>query len=184
MRMLASTTESSFRAIQALKHVLSEVSAVKLKEICHQPAKDSEPEFVAYLDVVGRPHALACKVNPNVRGQKLRSILEELREKTRGVGENAAPLLIAAYLSPQEQEMCKECCAGFLDLEGHARIALGEVFIMKRTMHRRVQDRALDAASLQKAIIRPSAPVVYIASNIPGNFNRPRAGVIASVVTS
>jgi hypothetical protein len=181
MRMFASTTD---RAVLELEQALSEVSTVKLKEIRHRPAKGSEPELMAYLEVVGHPHALACKVNANSRGQNLRSMIEELRESAHGVCENAAPVLIASYLSPQEQEMCKECGAGFLDFEGNARIALGEVFIVKRTMHLQVQEGALNAALLQKTITRPTTPAVYIASNVAGGPNRVRKGTIAGVVTA
>jgi hypothetical protein len=181
MRMLASATDSSLRAVQAIKRALSEVSTIKLKEIRHQSAKDGEPDFAAYLEVVGHPHTLACKVNANGQVQNLRSILEELREGARQVDENATLVLIAPYLSPEARAICKDCRAGFLDLEGNARIVLGEVFIVRRTMPRRVQERALDPILLQGAIARPPAPAVYIANNIPGTPVRAREGAVAGI---
>jgi hypothetical protein len=45
------------------------------------------------------------------------------------------PVLIAPYLSPEAQTLCKERDAGFLDLEGNARLSPGEVFIGKRSMN-------------------------------------------------
>ena len=44
------------------------------------------------------------------------------------------PVLIAPYLSPEAQALCNESKTGFIDLEGNVRLALGEVFIVKRTM--------------------------------------------------
>lgn len=77
MRTFASRTGSSIRAVEALKLLLTGVSTIKLKEIRHQTAANGDkPEFVAYVDVVGHPHAVACKMNANPRAKDLRSILE------------------------------------------------------------------------------------------------------------
>ena len=184
MRMLSSTTDSSFRAVQALKQVLSEVSTIKLKEIRHQPAKGGEPDFVAYLEVVGHPHALACKVNASGHVKNLRSMLEELHEGARQVAENVTSVMIAPYLSPETQAMCKDCGAAFLDLEGNARIAFDEVFIVKRTMPLRVQDQAWDLVHLQEANARPAAPAIPISGNIPSDRARVREGALAGIATA
>ncbi len=42
--------------------------------------------------------------------------------------------MIAPYLSPEAQTICKESHTNFIDLEGNARITIGEIFIGKRTM--------------------------------------------------
>jgi hypothetical protein len=165
--------------------VLSGVSTIKLKEIRHQTAADGgKPEFVAHVEVLGRPHAVACKVNANARTEDLRSILEKMCEDARELSENATAVLFAPYLSPESQAMCKQRSAGFFDLEGNARIALGEVFIVKRTMPQRVQERALDPVLLQEALARPTAPAIYIASNIPGAPNRVRENALAGIATA
>lgn len=185
MRTFASRTDSTIRAVEALKLLLSGVSTIKLKEIRYQAAAiGGKPEFVAYVDVVGHPHAVACKVSADGRAEDLRRLLEQLREDARQASENATSVLIAPYLSPEAQAMCKECSAGFLDLEGNARIALGEVFIVKRTMPQRMQERALDAVLLQEAMARPTAPAVYIARNTPSKRSRARESAADAIATA
>jgi hypothetical protein len=127
------------RAAAALKAVLAEVSTIKVKEIRHE---SPERGLMAYVDVFGHRHTLACDVQTDGQPGHVRSALEELR---RGAGRHAGdamPVIIAPYLSPEAQELCKENKAGFLDLEGNARLALGEVFIVKRTLPHREQHRS------------------------------------------
>ena len=52
-------------------------------------------------------------------------------------------VLIAPYLLPPEaQALCKERSASYLDLEGNAHLAFGEVFIGKRSVPGRAANRA------------------------------------------
>ena len=134
MKTTDSRLEMNFRAAEALKSVLSQVSTLKLKEI-RRASTGGEAGFVACVDVLGRPHTLACAVKTDARPGSLPEALKELHE----CAGDATPILIASYLSPEAQALCKESHAGFLDLEGNARIAIGEVFIGKRTFaHRHV----------------------------------------------
>jgi hypothetical protein len=134
MKMTEARVEMNFRAAEALKSVLSEVSTLKLKEIrCASAASGRETGFVACVDVLGHSHTLACAVKADTRPDNLRAALRELHESAAHVAGDATPVLIATYLSPEAQALCKESHAGFLDLQGNARIAIGEVFIGKRT---------------------------------------------------
>jgi len=140
MKMTDGRVEMNFRAAEALKAVLSEVSTLKLKEIRRAPAAGGgETGFVACVDVLGRSHTLACAVKTNARPDNLLAALRELHESAAHVAGDATPVLIATYLSPEAQTLCNESHAGYLDLEGNAHIAIGEVFIRKRTFaHRHV----------------------------------------------
>ncbi len=123
------------RAAAALKAVLAEVSTIKVREIRHQsPQNGHDRGLTAYVDVVGRHHTLACGVPCDGQPGHVRSALEELRHGAARLPGDATPVIIAPYLSPEAQALCKESKAGFLDLEGNARLALGEVFIVKRTL--------------------------------------------------
>ena len=141
MKMTEAIVEMNFRAAEALKTVLSEVSTLKLKEIrCESAPSGRQISFVACVDVLGHPYTLACAVKANGEPMVLRMALEQLRGSAACLAANATPVLIAPYLSPEAQALCKESDAGFLDLEGNARIAIGEVFIGKRTfVHRQTQ---------------------------------------------
>jgi hypothetical protein len=126
MRTKNSTKDLEHRAAEALRTVLAQVSVIKVKEIRYE----SKGSVLADVDVLGHRHTLACEVQSSAQPGSLRTALQQLN--THYGNGPAIPVLIAPYLSPEAQAMCKESQAGFLDLEGNARLALGEVFIGKR----------------------------------------------------
>jgi hypothetical protein len=135
MRTDGTVNELEMRATEALKALLGEVSVVKLREIKCQPnVRGRVAEILAHVDVLGHSHTLACEINTDARPSKVRASLKKLQDSAAHVAGQATPVLIAPYLSPEAQALCKENCAGFLDLEGNARISLGEVFIGKRSL--------------------------------------------------
>ena len=156
------------RAAEALRLALSEVSTIKLKQIRHDSSA-GKTGFLAYVDIFGECHTLACEVKQHGRSSDLHGVLDELRESAARLDGDATPVLIAPYLAPDAQAICNQRSVAFVDLEGNARISLGEVFVTKRTMRARLlEDAAIDSAVLNNATSRPPAPKVYIASNIPG----------------
>lgn len=122
------------RAAEALTTLLGQVSAVKIKEMKSEPPpRGRAKEILVRLDVYGHSHTLACKINADTRPSRVRASLRKLQDCAAHVPGQATPVLIAPYLSPEAQALCKESRAGFLDLEGNARLSLGEVFIGKRS---------------------------------------------------
>ena len=138
MRIDRATTEFEVRAAEALKALLQQVSAIKLKEMKHEPARGRSAEILVHIDVFGHSHTLACEVNPDTRPSKVRASLKKLQDCAAQHSGATTPVFIAPYLSPEAQALCKESKAGFLDLEGNARLSLGEVFIGKRSLHQHV----------------------------------------------
>ena len=135
MKTHAPRDEMQQRAAEALKIVLAQVSSIKLKEIRHDSAaQPSAGGFVAHVDVFGHSHLLACRVKSSWQLVDLEKQVEELRESAAKLAPGATPVFIAPYLSPEAQAICKARASGFLDLEGNARIAVGEVFIGKRSV--------------------------------------------------
>jgi hypothetical protein len=130
-------SEMQLRAAEALKRLLSQVSTISLKEIRHDQTESSAAGFAAHVDVFGRSHVLACEFRSSAQLADLQSELEELRYSATRYASGATPVLIAPYLSAEAQAICNSCAAGFLDLEGNARISVGEVFIGKRTLPNR-----------------------------------------------
>ncbi len=129
MKAKSSIDELEAKATEALRSLLGQVSVIKLKDI-HREAGGA---VLARIDVLGHSHTLACDVQPNARPDALRTALRT-RKSSR---EAATKVVIAPYLSPEAQQICKENQAGFLDLEGNARLALGEFFIGKRALSRK-----------------------------------------------
>jgi len=135
------------RAAAALKAALAEVSTIKVQEIRKgSPDVDHDRSFMAYVDVFGHRHTLACGVQTDGQPGHVRTALEGLRNEASRCSDDAMPVIIAPYLSPEAQQLCKENKAGYVDLEGNARLALGEVFIVKRTLPRREHHRSATAA--------------------------------------
>jgi hypothetical protein len=120
------------RAAEALKALLGQLSGIKLKELKRAShASGRAVEIRAQVDVFGHNHTLACEVSADATPDRLR---KTLRSRNDGDIRQATPVIIAPYLSPEAQDLCKRNHAGFLDLEGNARLALGEVFIGTRAL--------------------------------------------------
>ncbi len=135
MKPISTKQELRIRAAEALRAVLAEVSGTKVREISHpSPDTGSAGAFTASVEVYGRHHTLACEVAPDIQPDHLRALLQELHSSIASTRTTATPVIIAPYISDEARALCAESQAGFLDLEGNARIALGEVFILKRTL--------------------------------------------------
>lgn len=123
------------RAAEALKVLLGQVSGVKVKEMTHRwlvPGRT--PGILVCVDVFGHSYTLACEVKPNGDPRLLRTALRNLHHNAAQRASDATPVLIAPFLSPEAQALCKENHAGFLDLEGNARLSVGELFIGMRSL--------------------------------------------------
>jgi hypothetical protein len=148
MKPIGTKQEMRIRAAEALRAVLGEVSGTKVREISHpSPDAGSASAFTASVDVYGHRHTLACEIAADDQPAHLRALLEGLCDSIASTHTDATPVIIAPHISDEARAVCNESQAGFLDLEGNARIALGEVFILKRTMPNGVRrNAARDAA--------------------------------------
>lgn len=143
MRMASSVNVARNRAAEALKSVLHQVSQIKLNRIdLDSPQPDLKVDIMAHINVHGHSHTLMCKVRASGRPEHVRMALEEFHVNAAHFARNATPVLIAPHFSEEAKALCRKNNAGFLDLEGNARIDLGEVFIGKRSMPH-VRDRAV-----------------------------------------
>jgi hypothetical protein len=125
MRIVDSAQAAKNLAADALRAVLHHVSAIKLKEIeMDSPGPDLKVDLLAHVDVYGH----------SGRPDHVRTALEALRSHADGLDGNATPVFITPRISEETKAMCGESKTGFLDLEGNARLDLGEVFIVKRTL--------------------------------------------------
>ncbi len=148
MKPIITIQELRIRGAEALRAVLAEVSGTTVREITHlSPDAGSAGAFTASVDVYGHQHTLACEIAPDDQPAHLCALLEELRDSIARTHTEATPLIIAPHISDQARAVCKQGHAGFLDLEGNARIALGEVFILKRTIPHTVRRSAAHETS-------------------------------------
>ena len=121
------------RAIEALRAVLQQVSTIKVRDL-KRASKPPGRGIVAHIDVLGHNHTLACRVEASGEPGQVSTALTELDACAAHLAANATPVLIVPYLSAEVQALCERSRAGFLDLEGNARLVIGEVFIVKRSL--------------------------------------------------
>jgi hypothetical protein len=127
--------EMQRHAAEALRSLLTQVSTIKLKEIREElPSRNMKASFVALIDVFGHPRALACHVTSSTERTDLRALLQGLSDDAAQLLPEATPVLIAPYLPPEAQAICKELKASFFDFEGNARLHVDEVFIVRRNL--------------------------------------------------
>jgi hypothetical protein len=135
------------RAVEALKAVLLQVSAIKLKNIdldLSDPGR--KIDILAHIDIYGHSHTLVCKVMAAEHRQAVRDVLVEFCDHAAQLSGNATPVLIAPRLSAEARTLCLQNKAGFLDLEGNARLEVGEVFIARQLLPHRSPDRSSKSA--------------------------------------
>lgn len=131
------STEFETLASEALKALLGRVSAIKLRQL--QYGSQSRIRFtaiLAHIEVFGHSHILACEVDPIGEPDRLRTMLRKWQSNATSLAPDATPVLIAPSLSPEAQAICKQSHIGFLDLEGNARLTVGDSFIVMRSLPR------------------------------------------------
>ncbi|WP_428422650.1 type IV toxin-antitoxin system AbiEi family antitoxin [Methylibium sp.] len=117
-------------AAAALKALLEQVPVIKLADIEHESlSPDRGVDIVAHVDVSGRRHTLVCEVKSSGQPRHVRMAALQLRNYMVHHAQQATPVFIAPYLSPEAQALCREESVGFLDLEGNARLLFDTVFI-------------------------------------------------------
>jgi hypothetical protein len=143
MRSNIASIELQVRAAEALRSLLGQVSVIKVKEMRREGHVEGRSvEILADTDVFGRTHLLACGISAHGDLAELREVLRALRDDAASIAGNATLVVIAPFLSPEAQQLCKENEAGFLDFEGNARLTIGEVFIGMRSLQSQAINRS------------------------------------------
>jgi len=159
MITLKASADLELQASEALQALLAQVSGLRIKEIKHQPkSRDRAFDILARIEVFGHPHTLACKVKAPASDRLLQAALDDLCARTAQLSSTAIPVMIAPCLSYEAQEICKHARAGFIDLEGNARLDLGEIFIGVRSHPCRASDRpTVPAVPASSHVIDPAS---------------------------
>ncbi|EWY39554.1 hypothetical protein N825_05495 [Skermanella stibiiresistens SB22] len=123
------------QAAHAVRQLLEQVPAIGPDgvEFVRNPLQgDNGADLVIHLNVDGREKILLveCKFSGQLRN--VRAQLHQLRHWMSHAEGEAMGILVASYLSPEAQALCRDNGVGFLDLEGNARIVFDGVFIERR----------------------------------------------------
>jgi hypothetical protein len=130
------------RAAEALRRLLAEVPVIRLRSLEHEPSSpDQGIDIMAGVEVSGQRHVLVCEVKSSGQPRHVRMALLQLRNYVAHHSQNATPVLIAPYLSPDAQALCREQDVSFLDLEGNSRLSFDSVFIERQVASKPVVER-------------------------------------------
>ncbi|MGA2753786.1 MAG: hypothetical protein ABSE53_08460 [Terracidiphilus sp.] len=160
MKMTTMSTEFKKRAADALRALLGRVSAIKLMELEHESQPGGSAAAIrARIDIYGHSHTLACELNSNGEPAHLCAVFSELQSGAAPLAADTIPVVIAPYLSPEAQALCKQNMMGFLDFEGNARLTVGDFFIGMRSLPRQAATRV--SAAPQKTPARAAADPIF-----------------------
>lgn len=139
MRIYMTTSELETRAERALTETLGRMSGVNVKEMRRACARSDRPSgILVRINVLGHSHTLACTVERDGDPVHIHAALRDSFNGAPNLTESATTVIIAPYLLPEAQTTCKDANAGFLDLEGNARLSVGELFIAEHSFPNRV----------------------------------------------
>jgi hypothetical protein len=171
------STEFETLATEALTALLGRVSAIKLRDIKRvSPPRSRFAAILAHIEVFGHSHILACEVNPDGEPDHLGELLRVWQRNAVSLAPDATPVLIAPALSPEAQAICKQSQVGFIDLEGNARLTLGDFFVVMRSMPRDAAPRA--SAASRKSPSRSSADSIF--PKVLPRFSRKQVDAVLS----
>jgi hypothetical protein len=130
-------------AAQALRGLLEQVPVLKVVGIEQEYAGSDhrKVDIVAHVDVSGQRHLLVCEVKSSGQPRHVRMAVLQLRNYLVHHEQQATPVLIAPYLSPEAQALCREESVGYLDLEGNARLQFDSVFIERTVASKPAAER-------------------------------------------
>ncbi len=184
MKMGTVLTDFEARATDALRALLGRVSAIKLIELKHESRPGRFAAILARISIYGHSHTLACEADPMVDPARLRAVLREVQNSPASLAADFIPVVIAPYLSPEAQALCKRNRVGFLDFGGNARLNVGDFFIVMRSLPRKAATRVSAAAphSSARAALDPARTSVDpVFANALPKFHRKHAEPVGAV---
>jgi len=153
------------RAGEALSQLLAHVPIIQIVGRAHEvPHNRYRPDFVVQILVDGREHLLIGEYKSNGQPRYARPALLQLRDYAREHAPHATAVFIAPYISPAVRQLCEQYDAGYLDLQGNARITFAGVYIERAVANAPVVERRE-----LKSLFRPkSAQVLRAMLGDPG----------------
>jgi Transcriptional regulator, AbiEi antitoxin, Type IV TA system len=119
-------------AVHRIKALLAEVpflSVERVNRAVSDPNHRREADFLLEVKANGRSQRLVCEVKSNGQPRIVRAAIDQLRHFLPPRQRDTYGVVIAPYLSPAAQEICREENIGFLDFEGNCRLVFNGVFI-------------------------------------------------------
>ncbi len=133
-------TES--RAAEALWELFERVPAITELSVDQQDSGAGEGvDILIRLEVAGQPRMLACEVKSSGQPRYVRAALLQLRNYVDRKAHGAIPIVVAPYLSPNAQSLCRDEGVGFLDLAGNVHLSFDGIFIDRQVANKPATER-------------------------------------------
>ncbi|WP_088155848.1 type IV toxin-antitoxin system AbiEi family antitoxin [Achromobacter xylosoxidans] len=130
------------QAASTLQSLLEEIPAVEHLEVDLAPQNPgSAADLAAELTAFGNRYKLVGQVQSSGQPRHVRSALLSLRDYVARQSGQVTPILIAPYLSPQAQALCRDFGVAYLDFEGNARLAFATFFVSRQVAKKPVMER-------------------------------------------
>lgn len=118
------------KAEEQLRAVLQAVPSVVVSAASSEGLpQDSRTDLRVHLLAHGRPYDLICEILNNGQPRHVQVAALRLRHGLLQYASNVSAAVIAPYLSPAAQSICRDHEVNFLDLEGNCRLVFDDVFI-------------------------------------------------------
>jgi len=122
--------EGESLGLQSLLELLAQVPVIRgVEPVLSRTWDASGIDALVGLQLEDRLQPLACALLANGQPRHVRLALWELTHAIRRDCPDAIPLVIAPFLSPASQALCKEHKVAFIDQQGNARLVFDGVFI-------------------------------------------------------
>ncbi|MBI3371015.1 MAG: hypothetical protein HY017_04545 [Betaproteobacteria bacterium] len=150
-KLKISGKELEERAIDHMRHLLAPLPiAAKRLQIEQQPSiHGPRPDFLVNLGSGSEGWTLVCEVKSDGQPRNIRYAALQVRDyMSRGLkNQRLYPVVIAPYISPASQAICKEMEVGYADLAGNSHLAFGDIYVDRQVaenpFHRRREQRSL-----------------------------------------
>ena len=96
-------------AAQSLQELLEQVPAVRVGQMEVEPRQGGNTvDLLVHVEVQNQRRVLVCEVKSNGQPRNVRMALHQLLSFAANLEKEAVPVLIAPYLSPAAQALCRE----------------------------------------------------------------------------
>lgn len=165
LKQAESVKSVEVRAAEALRQLLGQVPAITLLDLEQEVADAGKQiDILVHLEAAGQPRMLACEVKSSGQPRYVRAALLQLRNYVARKAQGAIPVLVAPYLSPNAQSLCREEGVGFLDLEGNVHLSFDGIFIDRQVANKPDSERR----ELKSLFTPKSAQVLRVLLRNPG----------------
>lgn len=130
------------QAVAMVHELLAQIPVIRLGEIEPEPGRNGvRIDFLAHVQHGRKSHALACEVKSSGQPKVVRHAINQLTAFSNNQRLAITPIVIAPYLSPDAQALCRAHNVGYLDFEGNVLLQWDGIYIERQVATRPAVER-------------------------------------------